>query len=126
MNVPLQLDWQAKIGAIIQTGRGLLSPALKLRLTEIEEFKVAVGNLIAGAYPQRGEIHLANTLVCKCDCRTPHKLIWFWRMEKTLSSGPDKNNGAFSFVCYGLGLECDQNKFGVRFLSDGSVQPGLE
>lgn len=124
--VPVQFDWRAKAGDIVETGRGTLSPSMSAKRSEIDEFTAAIGNLIAAAYPQRGELHLDHQKVYHCPCRQPHKLLWFWRMEINLSSGTDRNTGPASFVCYGLGLECAQNKFGVRFLGNGDVRAGLE
>ncbi len=96
---------------------------------QIEEFKAAIGNLIVTAYPQKGEIHLDHRKVASCPCRRPHRLIWFWRMGLELSGNglrPEPNTAAPSFECYGLGLECAENKFGMRFFRDGTVKSGLE
>lgn len=121
-----QFDWRCKAGPLVETGRGLLSSILKEKVNEIDEFQVAVGNLIAAAYPQRGELHLDHHPVYKCPCRRPHKLIWLWRMSIELSNGPDKNTGPASFGCHVFGLECTENKFAVQFLRDGTVRHGFE
>lgn len=129
MSIPIhiQFPWQAKVGEITETGRGLLSPSIKAKSGELVEFKVAVGNLIAAAYPKRGELHLDHHAVYRCPCRQPHKLIWKWQMSIELSSNPrEKNTGAPSFGCHVIGLECAENKFAVRFMRDGTVKHGFE
>jgi hypothetical protein len=122
--IPDQFSWRAKAGEVQETGRGLLSSRLKS--AAIDEFLVAVGGLIAAAYPQRGELHLDHQKVYHCPCRKPHKLIWSWRMKIDLSSGQDKNTGPASYMCSVLGLECTENKFAVQFLRDGTVKAGFE
>ena len=128
MSTPIayQFDWRAAIGDAWHHGRGLLSAEVKSKPEQIQAFQVAVGNLIADAYPQRGEIHLDHRMVYRCPCRKSHKLIWLWRMEIALSSGLDKNTGAPSFGHHVLGLECSENKFGVRFMRDGTVKSGMD
>lgn len=128
MSAPIafQFDWRAKAGPLLETGRGLLSRSIKASETELEEFQVAVGNLIVAAYPKRGEIHLDHKKVYHCPCRKPHKLIWLRRMSIDLSNGPDKNTGAASFGCHVIGLECSENKFGIQFFRDGTVKSGFE
>ncbi len=122
--LPDQFPWQAISGVEVETGKGLLSKRAKEM--PLDEFKVAIGNLIATAYPSRGELHLDHNLVYRCPCRNPHKLVWSWRFEIKLNSGGMKSNGSPSFGCHVLGLECTENKFGVRFMSDGTVKSGME
>jgi hypothetical protein len=124
--VPIQFEWIARYGDKSQTGRGLLSRDVKSKEDEIDEFKVAVGNLIAAAYPKRGELHLDHRMVYSCPCNQPHKLIWIWRMDLEISSGPEKNTGPPSCACHVIGLICAFNKFGIRFLRDGTVKPGFD
>ena len=123
--IPDQFEWRAKSGQLLETGRGLLSSTIKEKASELDEFKVAVGGLVAAAYPQLGELHLDHHPVYKCPCRKPHKLIWSWRMQLELSSG-EKNTAPASFCCHVFGLECTENKFAVRFMRDGTVQSGFE
>jgi len=120
-----QFPWRAKAGEVTEQGFGLLSPRMKA--LPVDEFEVALGNLVAAAYPMRGEVHLDHKKVLECPCRRRHKLIWFSRMSITLQGGGrDQNTGPASFECFGLGLECEDNKFGVRFMRDGSVKSGLD
>ncbi len=126
MSVPIayQFEWRASIGNVWHHGRGLLSPQVKGG--KIDMFQVAVGNLIAAAYPQRGELHLDHKKVYQCPCQKPHTLIWLWRMEITLSTGRDKNTGPPIFGHYVIGLKCEDNEFGVRFMRDGTVKSGMD
>lgn len=124
--IPDQFNWSCKAGPLFETGRGLLSKTIKEKASEIDEFQVAVGNLVAAAYPQKGELHLDHHTVYSCPCLKPHKLIWLWRMSIELSNGPDKYTGPASFECHVFGLECTENKFAVRFLRDGTVKYGFE
>ncbi len=126
MSLPLpdQFPWQAISGFEVERGKGLLSERAKEMM--LDEFRVAVGNLIAAAYPSRGELHLDHQKVYKCPCQQPHKLIWKWSFEINLKSGRDRNTGPPSFGCHVLGLECSSNKFGIRFMRDGTVKSGME
>lgn len=125
--IPIQFPWQANIGDLSYSGRGLLSPSVKAAANRIDDFKVAVGNLIVAAYPKRGELHMDHHPVYKCPCRQPHKLVWSWQMSIDVSSNPrDKNSSAPSFGCHVIGLECSENKFGIRFMRDGTVKSGFE
>lgn len=131
MNTPVafQFPWKAKAGPIFETGLGLLSRSMKSKLESIEEFQAAVGGLIAAAYPPKGELHIDHRKVYHCPCRGAHKLIWFWRMGIELmgnSGHVDRNTAPATFECYGFGLECSHNKFGVRFYRNGEVKSGLE
>lgn len=125
--IPIQFPWQAKAGEVTETGKGLLSHSIKAKTDKIEEFKVSVGNLIAAAYPKLGELHLDHHAVYRCPCSKPHKLIWKWQMSIELSTNPrEKNTGAASFGCHIIGLECSENKFGIRFMRDGTIKHGFE
>lgn len=126
MSAPIvfQFPWRAKAGEIAEEGRGLLSGRMKS--LPVDEFEVAIGSLIAAAYPMRGEVYLDHQKILECPCRRRHKLIWFSRMAINLQNGRDTNSKPASFECYGLGLECEDNKFGVRFMRDGTVKLGLD
>jgi len=122
--IVIEFDWKAVLGNDTHTGRGLLSKGLHPFRTKLDEFTVAVGDLIVSAFPKAGEIKVDFQRSHLCDCGKEHKLVWFRTMK--IDRGNEASNSTAECLLYALGLECERGKIGWTILPDGTVRRGID
>lgn len=114
-------SWTFWTGSRREHGNGLLHPSLWV-LPSPDRFRVTLNGINLECFPKGGIV--ARNLEPVLNV-SPGKLIWFRRIQMGLST-----NGRMSMtkrcVFYGIGIENDSGRFGIRLYENGRVEQGLE
>lgn len=118
---PFLPQWQVKLGPIIRRGKGTLDSDLKPFADGIDELRVFCGGFELSIHPKTGQIFADSQQVASA--QSPCRLLWFRRMQQDINT-KDRNTSAATCLWYGLGLECNGQKYGYRIRHDGVAEWG--
>jgi hypothetical protein len=118
---PYSPSWRITLAPITRQGTGLISPDLVQYKNNFDEFRVFCGEFELAIKPKFGQIFADSSLVVTLP--TPCKLLWFRRNQFSLATC-DHNHTTPDCICYGLGLENKNRRYGCFIKSDYSIQWG--
>ena len=130
---PWQPAWRVKIGPLVESGVGILSPHVFKAKHLIEWFEVRIepAATVIQLDLLTGEIRFDGSLQYRpppVPAGTNFRLIWYRRMSKPMYT-LDANDAAFSCLFYGVGWQATIGgvccKQGYRIAGDGRILPGL-